>query len=373
MPPTTAASEGWIGSRRFDLVYFFGAALFSVLLSLSLLFFPVILVPVWWLWLWLGDGPHLWATYTRTYLDPIQRAKHHKLLQFSLLWFLPGILAWGATLFGIRELFDLYLFTALLWSTHHAVRQDYGILSIYQRYANVDDRVRRLDAQFLYVFFWGISGLFWFTHPLGRVAMMLPPRFPVWAEGVLWGAKVALLGVGLFYLWQTLQRLRRNIAPWPALFLVCQLGALTFAYFVLGHFEPLYPNAQDPEQFFFAVTVTAGVLHSIQYLAIVFVVNQRRHTTGEAWIAKMSRQPGKLYIFCLVGSLLYVMLLASRGNSPGFNFFALNSDAARLFLALYWGLFFHHYYIDQKIWRPHLDPQLRIELGLIARPSQENP
>ena len=154
---------------------------------------------------------------------------------------------------------------------------------------------------------------------------------------------------------------------------MCQLGALAFAYFVLGHFEPLYPNASDPEQFFLAVTLAVGLLHSVQYLAIVFVVNQRRHAVGETWVARMSRQPGRFYLFFVVGSLLYVALLASRGNSPGFNLFALNSDAARLFLALYWGVFFHHYYLDQKLWRPHLDPQLRFELGLSPRAPQENP
>jgi hypothetical protein len=371
MPATTAPSEGWIGSRRFDLVCFFGAALLSIALSIALVFFPVLLVPAWWLWLWLGDGPHLWATYTRTYLDPAQRSKHAKLLQVSLFWFVPGLLAWGATLFGVRELFDLYLFTALLWSTHHAVRQDYGILSIYQRYAKADETLRRLDARFLYLFFWGTSGLFWLTHPLGRVALLLPPRFPAWAEGALWGALLALLLFALFYLGKTLQRFRQNTAPWPALFLVCQLGALAFAYGVLGYFEPLYPNANDPEQFFFAITITVGLLHSVQYLAIVFVVNRRRHATGETWVARMSRRPGQLYLFFLVGSGLYLMLLASRGNAAGFNFFTLDSHAARFFLALYWGLFFHHYYIDQKIWRPHLDPQLRVELGLST--PQEHP
>jgi hypothetical protein len=367
MSATTAPSEAWIGSRRFDLLYFFGAAAFSIFLSLLFLFYPVTLVPAWWLWLWLGDGPHLWATYTRTYLDPQQRAKHQRLFRVSLLWFLPGIVAWAFTLIGVRELFDLYLFAALLWSTHHGVRQDYGILSIYQRYAKADLATRSLDSKFLYVFFWGTAGLFWLMHPLGRQALLLPPKFPVWAEGLLWGAKISLLLFGLFYVIQTAQRFRTNNAPWPAFFLVCQLGALAFAYFVLGNFEPLYPNAVDPEQFFFAVTIVAGVLHASQYLAIVFIVNQRRHQSGETWVARMSRRPRLLYLFFLGGSALYLLLLASRGNSPAVSFFALNSDTARFFLVMYWGLFFHHYYIDQKIWRPHLDPELRFELGLSPR------
>jgi hypothetical protein len=374
-------AEGWIGSRRYDLIFFFGAALFSVALATSFLIEPALVVPAWWLWLWLGDGPHLWATYTRTYFDPEQRRLHSRFFWLSFLLFIPGIIAWAFTLVGVRELFDLYLFAALVWSTHHAARQNYGILSIYHRHASntshpsslPDDNGRAsrhndrvLDTKFLYAFFWGLSAIFWLSHPMGRVALMMPPRLPAWAEGSLLTAKLGLLGAGLWYLWQTLQRVREQRAHWPALFLVCQVGALAFAYFVLGIAEPLYPNAQDPEQFFLAVTVAGGLLHSSQYLAIVFAVNKRHHKTGESWLARLSRAPGKMYFLFVVGSLLYLLLLASRGNSPALNFFALNSPAAKLFLALYWGVFFHHYYLDQIIWRPHQDPQLREDLGLTS-------
>ena len=78
-------AEGWIWSRRNDLVFFFGAALLSIILALLMLISPALVVPFWWLWLWLGDGPHLWATYTRTYLDPEQRRLHSRLFWMSLL------------------------------------------------------------------------------------------------------------------------------------------------------------------------------------------------------------------------------------------------------------------------------------------------
>ena len=55
-----------------------------------------------------------------------------------------------------------------------------------------------------------------------------------------------------------------------------------------------------------------------------------------------------------LGHLLRGMPL---GLAPG-------STAAQVFLALYWGLFLHHYWLDQKIWRPSTDARLRTELGL---------
>jgi hypothetical protein len=54
----------------------------------------------------------------------------------------------------------------------------------------------------------------------------------------------------------------------------------------------------------------------------------------------------------------------ARGVSPWASLTEPGSAGARLFLALYWGVFFHHYFLDQKIWRPHADRVVRAELGL---------
>ena len=66
-----------------------------------------------------------------------------------------------------------------------------------------------------------------------------------------------------------------------------------------------------------------------------------------------------------VGALLYVAINAIRDGVPGVPLFLEpGSDGARLGLGVYWGVFFHHYYLDQHIWRPSGDPALRVELGL---------
>ena len=39
-------------------------------------------------------------------------------------------------------------------------------------------------------------------------------------------------------------------------------------------------------------------------------------------------------------------------------------DASRLFVGVYWGLFFMHYHLDQLIWHPSRDPELLADLGL---------
>src|SRR5262245_25902567 len=83
-------AEGWIGGRRFDSVFFFGSALAALVAGVVLLAAPELIVPLWWTWLWLGDGPHLLATWTRTYLDGVERRRHPRLLALSLAWIATG-------------------------------------------------------------------------------------------------------------------------------------------------------------------------------------------------------------------------------------------------------------------------------------------
>jgi hypothetical protein len=75
----------------------------------------------------------------------------------------------------------------------------------------------------------------------------------------------------------------------------------------------------------------------------------------------------------VVVSVGYVLLDAAKATHPGIELVEPGSGAAGVFLALYWGLFFHHYYLDQRIWRVRGDGALRRELGLDAPPTLPSP
>src|SRR5690606_39005250 len=113
--------------------------------------------------------------------------------------------------------------------------------------------------------------------------------------------------------------------------------------------EPLYPNPADPEQFFLAVAVITGVGHSLEYLGIVFATNRRRYEARDGSLAsRLGKSPLFSYLLWLSAGLLYLALVAARGTSPEVSLFPLGSDLGHLCIALYWGVFFHHYYLDQK-------------------------
>src|SRR5947209_19791925 len=78
---------GWIVSRRYDTAFIFGGAAASLCAPLLVWWQPALLPSLFWVWLFLFDGTHSWATYSRTYADPQFRKENRRLLLGSLAWF----------------------------------------------------------------------------------------------------------------------------------------------------------------------------------------------------------------------------------------------------------------------------------------------
>lgn len=362
-----AAERGWIGGKGWDLAFFFGGSALAAAAGAAFLAEPALVVPAWWAWLLLVDGPHLFATWTRSYLDPADRAKLGRTLLSSLWTLLPGLLAWAilATT-GERTAFDLFLLAATLWAYFHAIRQQYGILAIYHRHDATPPVFRRLDVWFLQGALWAMYALLMFGHPASREAMRLPREL----TGAAWIAAIATLAVlgaaMLLYVASMGIRASRGIRLRPAFFVLLPVVALQgFAVLVIGAREPLYAGAAHVEQVFLAAAVVGGLLHGIQYLGIVFAANRRRYASmGTGVAAALGRHPARAYLAFVALALGYLALNAVREGSPAPSSIATAPMPSALFLAIYWGLFFHHYWLDQYLWRVSRDASLRAELGL---------
>jgi hypothetical protein len=366
-----AAETGWIGGRRFDLIFFFGSALIAASVGALALALPALVVPLFWAFLVFVEGPHLVATWARTYLDANERRRRRWLLVGSLAWLLPGLAAWlVARILHSRAPIDLFLLVATLWSFHHGIRQFYGILAIYQHHAQSALVARRYDRWFLHGTLWLAFGLFSFGHPHNRSLFGFPREFPHWISmagiGLFAALGLSVVGYGIF------RRFRfPGESARPLLFLLGPaIGLQFYAMFVIGAFEPLIPRPEDPEQAFLATAVVGGIVHGMNYLGIISIVGLRRHgqNTDGSIAAFFGKRPLVAYGAFVLVSLGYLALNAGRGVLPGVTPFARQSAMADLLLVLYWGLFFHHYYIDQRIWHVRSDETLRIELGL-ARPA----
>ena len=265
-------------------------------------------------------------------------------------------------------LFDLYLAYAALWAFYHVTRQHYGVLAIYQRLGQASAAARQIDKWLLYGVLWLAFVLYLALHPVHRQMLGLPAQPGAPEQRVLWALQAGMALALLAWVGLLVWRWWQHEAVKPGLFaLLAATGVTLFALFVVGLREPLILNPISTEHAFMASTLVGGFLHGVQYLGMVIITSRRRAegsvaATAPDWSQRLGRAPLKAYGIMLSLSLLYLLLNWLRGVLP------MGVDAqtplAQMCLALYWGLFFHHYWLDQKIWKPSCDAGLRKELGM---------
>jgi hypothetical protein len=363
----------YIGGPWTDGLIFFGSSAVALGLGAVMVRWPRTIVSLWLLWLWLVDGPHLLATFARTYLDREMWQQQRQLLLGSLLWLLPGPLVWAAVQWlHVPSLFPLFLAFAALWAYHHAIRQHYGFVAIYHQLGRpagqpADARFRRrlaVDRWFLYLWLWGSFGVYLLAQPYNRLLLGLGTSPSVGQRTLMaGGAGLLALLLAAYLLWLMLVAYRRQPLR-PGLLTLSIVATMAVTMFVVGMREPLVASGQSTEQLFMASSVMGGTLHGLPYIGVVLLSNRRRFTDGSrTWLARWSQRPLRLYASFVVAALLYMLLNSARGVLPDGSLWTDSSRPGQLFLALYWCLFFHHYYLDSKIWRVSRDRQLRKELG----------
>jgi hypothetical protein len=361
----TTNTHGWIGGPWFDAFFFFGSGVFAVALGLLMWALPATVLPLFFLWIGLIEGPHVVATWQRTYFDAQCRQQQRGLLVGSLFWFVPGLaMLMVSKWFDRPEVFALFLGAAALWSFHHLIRQHHGLLAIYQRLSHSPASSRREDKVLLHAVLWIAFVLFQLTHPTNRRLWGLTPDPEIWGQAIT-TTLLALL-VALVIGWGALLvlRFRQGLSVKPGVFaLVIAAGTTLFSLLGVGLQEPIFPTPLTIEQVFLAAGVVGGTVHGLQYLGLVLLTSARRvqNQTPRHWSEKIQAAPALAYSVMMGVSLLYVGLNLLRGMPLGL---PPSSDVAQIFLALYWGLFLHHYWLDQKIWHPSRDGRLRAELGV---------
>src|SRR6185295_2460033 len=88
--PRRALAPVWIIGRASDLTWLIGGVLVAYGLLAAHLFLGVAAVTIYVLWVLAIDGPHVFATLSRTYLDRRERAARARLLRWSLAFFVLG-------------------------------------------------------------------------------------------------------------------------------------------------------------------------------------------------------------------------------------------------------------------------------------------
>jgi hypothetical protein len=213
----------------------------------------------------LVGGPHMYATFTRTALDHRYASTHRQMLYSSLV--IPVIVILLA-LSNLSLLLTLFFF----WASIHVLHQIIYIIDLYNHrerthrslisrlsdYAVVVTALYPLAAYRIY------NGTFLIgTNDLSKVVGAVFPRgaWMVWLAG---GAFVLALA---FWLWNLYSEHRQGTLFWPKTFFIGL--TVTAAFFVpaLGNLDTAFQGM--------------NVWHSLQYLALTWMLNNLRQRSGE--------------------------------------------------------------------------------------------
>jgi hypothetical protein len=367
-----ATRSRWIVSPSFDLFWFFGGAIASILILAAFLALRVPIVALVWVGILLFDGPHMAAAYSRTYLDGLEWRQRRRVLVVPLLAFLVGPLCLAANLVTGSELpFLAFLGGVTFYAYFHVVRQHWGFLALYRAKAGERGQDVAIDRWSLYVACWTPYAWFLLTHPKARALVYLTPEAsPMFVRVVTCACAVVFLSAIAAFVSRAV---KRRAAPQKVGYFLVTVALYALAYFWVGRMEPVYPQSSGPDQDFLLLSLVVGVFHNMQYVGLVWFHNRNRYGTRDAQhgLARhVNASPLRYLGFAFAFSLgIYLLVACSTGVYPGCQAFLTRPlvgaiTVNQLGLSLWWGIALHHYYLDQKIWRIRGDDRLRRDLGL---------
>ncbi|HEY2107827.1 MAG TPA: hypothetical protein VGH29_18665 [Candidatus Binataceae bacterium] len=277
------------------------------------------------------DGTHVWGTYARTYFALRQESREALpgAWSWALLALGPAIALIAAAL-GAPVAFSLFVLAAYLWAYWHLVRQHYGFVMLYRKRAgDLDASGARLDGLILW------AGC---LYPFARFALgdayrhsglpqVLAPAMLAPARLALDGAFAITAAIVLKVVFtQRVEPLRAG----PRHLLMAIVIAFHIAVFAL--LENLL-----------AILATLTVFHNLQYHRIVWLYEKGR-----------GRRPsGGLAPYLVCGLALGIIWYGVRVIGVA----AAHSELQRnLLIGLGWGVAFHHYLVDGRIWHVRRSP-----------------
>jgi hypothetical protein len=358
MSSLTAATpaQSWIISRRQDLLWFEGSVLAGIALLVFFLWAPNLddatytpghlAVMALLLWGVLFDGTHVWATYARSYLAPDSVSQGA--LQGSWSW---GLLLLGPALALLDYwlcppgpsqlgsagwLFRWFLVGAYLWAYWHLVRQHYGFLVLYRRRAGETSHWgARLDTLLLWTGCLYPYLRFSMTEPYVRSGLpVLTPEEWLGPVRFLLDITFGVVMGGLLML--VISSRVEPFHPGPKhLLLAVVIG---FHIAVFGLLDNLL-----------TITATLTIFHNLQYHRIVW-----QYERGQG-----RRPSGGLIPYLILGIALGFAWYGPRVLGVAL----LASPLARnCLLGLGWGVAFHHYMVDGRIWRVRRSREVAVAL-----------
>ena len=305
----------WLVSRRYDLAFIILSAAFVLFPHLSYAVMGKNIYVDLTVTLLIG-GPHLFATYTMTFMEPHFRRTYPRYTSGALA--LPPIIVTLAVL-NLTLLVTFFF----LWASLHVIHQ---VAYVTDAYRMKDPRGwsrtgKLIDYGLLFTALYPIS-----TQKLihgqfvtgGRV--LLFPEFlkQPWVPIPVW---IAFIGFAVAFVARSVWERKHGLFHGPKTLLVALSAVLFFV-------TPMVPNLDIAFQ-------GLNTWHSFQYLALVLFLNQmraRQGMIGSTVVSAVSQRGWRLYAFCLGFTLLAgVAFLGTLGVVRHLGAFATGPNIPMIF------------------------------------------
>lgn len=359
----------WIRNPFFDYSLIMGGALFTLIVALVSFQAPQLVPFFFWAWVVFFEGSHFWATYSRTYIDVKYRKENSRVLYTSLIFFVfPLIAIVLQNLIPSISFMVFYGFFIFTWSLYHNAKQHYGFLSIYAAKIKLEHKEKEKMKYALY-------GVVVFSQLYFLVNFKIQGTFSM-SEPLQWSPVLSFMATKLFYVltgvgaiyfvYQSFvlsKKYGNLILPIVSYIATC-LFFYSIMFYYIAHTDKFILS--DGISVLILIAIMNSLFHNIQYHAIVWHYGQARYSqdvTDKYGIAKFVN--GKTINYILVALLLgavFGFIVWNVGSSPDING-AFTSKANNWAYVLFFGIIGHHFYLDQKIWRPSQQSELKSYLS----------
>jgi len=328
------SAPNWIISQREDLTWFIGGPLASYsVLALAMWGPATVFTPLVFVWAIGINGPHFFATASRTYFDREQRQR----LRWWLLMLIPVSALTIPVALTIGE--KVFVAAASFWGVFHITKQHLGFLMLYKK-KNCETDKRDL----------AVDKYFFLTSQILPVSLFTLLYFgSAWLQPAYRGALAVQYAVALGYVVYQAHKYRSGREMnWPKLLLVAIVVPLHWLAFLCA--------GAKLDSSFLIFTIGTNFGHALQYHRITWFHNRNRYSVPDArsrygFAALLGQRVVYYYLAAFVLSLILKFLPA----------IVLDFRYRDLVLS---GPILMHYILDSKIWRVRGDPELAAALQL---------
>ena len=352
----------WIRSPQFDLVLVSGGAIFTLLVAFISFQAESFLPWFFWAWVIFFEGSHFWATFSRTYFDDKFRKENKSFLLGSLVFFLfPALALYMDTMSQVSysTLYGLFIF---IWSLYHNARQLYGFMSIYSHKAEISQEAKQALTLSLYMLigFAQVHFLLNFKVPgtFGLIELGAGNATLTW---MLTKLPLYLTAMALGFFFYHISKIKSENKDLTAIInyvLTCAVFYSTMFYFIAP--RDLFIQGQDGAQKLMLIAIMNSLFHNIQYHAIVWHYGQSRFDGNKEYgVANILNSKTINYLmFSIAMGSVFGVIVWNLGDWPNLNGIYTNGFHSWAYI-IFFGIIGHHFYLDQKIWRPSKQKDLR--------------